>query len=151
MLEVNLPSVRLVVLVGLISGLAGCDQSQSHDLMSAVTVGDPQLKQSVPYRKLVLMSDVDTVAQLKLANTIAEKCPQVAPNPKIGPLLRPVINRVAVFQGREKLAAAVDGNRRALEAKYGLSLDQSSDLCPVAKREIAEQGPLAAFWLNKGL
>lgn len=130
--------------------LVGCG-AETSPMMSPLMVGSAELKQSTPYKRLMALNDLDRVAQLAIANTIVQKCPLVAANPEMGPVMRPVINRVALLQGRQKAQAAQAAQRRALDTKYGLSLDQSSDLCPVARREIAEQGPLAAFLIDKGL
>ena len=115
------------------------------------TLSYDQFAASPAAKRLDAVSDVETMAKLGVAGQIIQRCNKVKANPFVGTFTRAAMNRATVFGGKDKVNAALEVEKAAFKARHGFDPYAAGDLCGPARRELAEQTALSAFYLDNGL
>ncbi len=96
--------------------------------------------------KWYALTDLEKTATYSIAVGIANRCSNIAISKLEDDRVKPVLNRVAVFKGKDAAIAAIKAGDEAFSKKYGKPLIADLDHCDAGRTEISQQTAVSFLW-----
>lgn len=121
--------------------ILGCEQE-----IGAFGKSEAERRSQPAAIKWQALTDLEKTATYSIAVGIANRCSNIAINRVEDESIKPVLNRVTVFKGKDAAIAAIKAGDEAFSKKYGKPLIADLDHCDAGRTEISQQTAVSFLW-----